>query len=39
MDGVGVGEFASFGGEGLGVAFADFEVPVCDGDGKWLIKA
>ena len=28
VDGVGVREFAGFGGEGLGVAFADFEVPV-----------
>lgn len=28
MDRVCVGEFAGFAGEGLGVAFADFEVPV-----------
>lgn len=29
VDGVCVGEFAGFAGEGLGVAFADFEIPVC----------
>ena len=28
VDGVGVGELAGFGGEWLGVAFADFEVPI-----------
>lgn len=28
VDGVCVGEFAGFAGEGLGVAFADFEIPV-----------
>lgn len=35
MDGFGVGEFASFCGEGLGITFANFQLPVCDG-GTWL---
>ena len=29
MDGIRIRELASFTGKGLGVAFADFEIPIC----------
>lgn len=35
MDGFGIGEFACFCGEGLGITFSDFQFPVCNG-GEWL---
>jgi hypothetical protein len=35
MDGFGIGEFACFCGEGLGITFSDFQFPVYNGGG-WL---
>lgn len=33
MDRFRIGELAGFCGEGLGVTLANFELPICNGDG------